>query len=114
MNEQEIRDYIDRQLAQLMQQVVVEFLRPRLAELLAEFQSANHDMLGEVRAMTDILAERLDLLAVETSSTSMSMNELAELVYSFKQEIAAARAELGEIREILERRSGGDKPMMLH
>ncbi len=114
MNEQETRDYIDRQLAQLMQQVVVEFLRPRLAELLAEFQSANHDMLGEVRAMTDILAERLDLLAVETSSTSMSMNELAEMVYSFKQEIAAARAELDEIRSMLERRSGSDKPMLLH
>ncbi|PZR98106.1 MAG: hypothetical protein DLM69_09060 [Candidatus Chloroheliales bacterium] len=114
MNEQEIKDYIDEQLGQLLQRVVVEFLRPRLAELLAEFRSANHEMLGEVRAMTDVLAERLDLLGAETSSTSMSMTELAEMVYSFKQEIDAARQELNEIRDLLERRPGNDRPMLLH
>jgi hypothetical protein len=114
LNEQEIKDYIDQQLGQLLQRVVVEFLRPRLAELLTEFRTANHEVLGEVRAMTDVLAERLDLLGSETSSTSMSMSELAEMVYAFRQEIDAARQELNEIRDLLERRPGTDKPMLLH
>ncbi len=114
MNEQEIKDYIDRQVAEQVRHLVLAMLRPRLEALMAEFEQTGSEMLSEVRAMTDILAQRLDLLTLEMSSTTLNMNELTEMVYSFKQEIAAALQELNNIRELLEHRPHNGKPMLLH
>lgn len=115
MTNEEIRQYIDLQIAEVMQRVVEQFLRPQLEALVAEFKHTGVEMLSEVRAMTDILAERLDQLGFETSSTSMTMNELSTTVEAFRQEIAAAREEMSEIRAMLEQRQAGlPKPPLLH